>query len=80
MQRKPTKTYHYRGPIERGATYAWRDGYSTNAPTADTFYPWMTRRECKSEAKAEGCQALFFRDGKCETVSKMEMAFRRAER
>lgn len=65
---RPPRAYHYRGLIERGcpeAGYRWREGYSEQGESGP-FYPWMTRRECKSEAKRDGFQAVFFRDGKPE--------------
>ena len=63
MRKRPRKRYDYRGMIERGYNYAWREGYSETTPTGSILFPWMTRRECKSEAKRDGYQAVFFRDG-----------------
>src|ERR1039458_3071882 len=51
--------YYYRGDIERsgGRTYQWHRGYSAgeNAP----LYPWMTRTECRADAKSQGATAKF---------------------
>ena len=66
MSKRKPLIYHYRGPIERGSNYAWRDGYSSKGKGGGVIYPWSTRRECKSEAKAMGMKAVFWRDGKPE--------------
>jgi hypothetical protein len=63
---RPERIYHFRGGIERGAKYTWRDGYSAEAIGGGEYYPWMTRRECKSEALRDGYKAVFYRDGKPE--------------
>lgn len=55
-----TITYFYRGPIERSRR--WCYGYSANGPGGGTLYPWMTKRECYADARAQGCQAVFVRD------------------
>lgn len=51
--------YTYRGGVEKGANYAWRDGYSATLKGGGVLYPWMTRRECQSDAKRFGCRAVF---------------------
>jgi hypothetical protein len=62
---KPKIIYKYRGPIERGPRYTWRDGYSADSElTGNVLYPWMTKRECQSEAKLMGKQAFFVREPK----------------
>ena len=33
MKTRPERIYHYRGGIERGARYDWRDGYSADDDT-----------------------------------------------
>lgn len=65
MKRKEI-TYHYRGSIERGKNYNWKDGYSQNSPEGLVYYPWNTRAECRREAKNLGGKAVFYRDGKRE--------------
>lgn len=57
----PEIPYYYRGQIERGPRYEWRDGYSSNSPEGFVRYPWMTKRECQRDAKARGGKAVFFR-------------------
>ena len=64
--KRPERAYHYRGPIERGPNYAWREGYSAESESGGLLYPWNTRLECRQEAKAEGFKAVFYRDGKRE--------------
>lgn len=64
---KPTRTYYYRGQIERGTGrpgYAWRDGYSANSPEGFVLFPWMTKRECQADAKKDGYRAVFERGNK----------------
>jgi hypothetical protein len=55
--------YVYRGPVERGTGrgYRWHDGYSANSSTGGVQYPWMTKREAQSNAKAQGARAMFVR-------------------
>lgn len=50
--------YVYRGLIERGAHYEWREGYSESVD-GKVLYPWNTKRECQQEAKARGARASF---------------------
>ena len=61
-----TERYDYRGQIERGPRYEWRDGYSRTTETGAVEYPWLTKTECRAEAKARGLRAVFYRDGKQE--------------
>lgn len=59
---KPTITYQHRGQIERGTGepgYNWHEGYSETNEAGDVLYPWLTRSECHTEAKARGCKAVF---------------------
>ena len=65
---KRKRIYRYNGMIERGAgrRYRWHEGfqlavdeYGIVEPDHRTTYPWMTRKECKEEAKAKGCVAEF---------------------
>jgi len=63
---KKERIYHYRGGVERGPRYDWRDGYSETTETGGIVYPWSTRAECGREAKADGVRAVFMRDGKRE--------------
>jgi hypothetical protein len=70
--KREAKRYDYRGNIERGAPrrgspgYRWAEGYSETTPDGCVLYPWATRAECRSAAKAEGKRAVFYRDGKPE--------------
>jgi hypothetical protein len=64
------RIYHYRGGVERGARYEWRDGYSQNSAEDLPLYPWSTRSECRAEAKKDGYKAVFYRDGKPEPTTK----------
>ena len=57
--------YYYRGPIERGSSYRWEDGYSETRGGA-IVYPWNTRGELRRQAKAQGLRAVFVRDNKVE--------------
>jgi hypothetical protein len=51
--------YTYRGGIERGARYEWRNGYSATTEDGHILYPWMTKRECQRDAKLNGKRATF---------------------
>ena len=52
--------YFYRGPIERGKDYTWKDGYSPNTIEGNIIYPWSTKQECRKEAKdCFNCKAVF---------------------
>ena len=62
-KKRPGRIYHYRGQVERGARYEWRDGYSASGEGGGGLYPWATRAECRSEAKRDGFKAVFYRDG-----------------
>ena len=64
--KRTEKAFHYRGGIERGPRYEWRDGYSAEGEGGGVLYPWSTRGECRAEAKADGFKAVFYRDGKRE--------------
>ena len=59
---KKTITYYYRGLIERGPKYDWREGYSENGESGHPIYPWSTKRECQQAAKKQGAKAVFVRD------------------
>jgi len=61
---KKTITYFYRGMIERGANYDWKEGFSQDSAEGRALYPWNTKRECQAEAKQQGAQAIFSRDEK----------------
>lgn len=63
---RPEIAYHYRGRVERGARYEWRDGYSANSERGEILFPWMTRRECRQDAKRQGGKAVFYRNGERE--------------
>jgi hypothetical protein len=63
---KPTIRYIHRGLVERGngkPGYDWHDAYSPEGPNGEETQPWMTYRECQRDAKAEGCRAVFVRQG-----------------
>lgn len=66
-KRRPERVYHYRGGVERGARYEWRDGYSETTVDGDVQYPWMTRKECREEAARDGMRAVFYCDGRKES-------------
>lgn len=61
MEKSSTFTYYYRGHIERWRAlgYAWMEGYSENGESGGPLYPWMTKKECREEAKARGGRAVF---------------------
>ena len=59
-----TITYHYRGLIERGPRYDWREGYSAVGENGGVLYPWSTKRECQREAKKQGKKAVFVREAR----------------
>lgn len=61
--KRPEIIYHYRGQIERGADYHWADGYSRNSVEGGVLYPWMTKRECQTDAKELGGKAVFDEEG-----------------
>jgi hypothetical protein len=68
-------TYTYRGDVERSSvrrrparpgrpttyvrSYVWKNGYSATSPNGLVQYPWMTRSECREDAKAQGAKAAF---------------------
>lgn len=62
-------TYIYRGPIEvpnrrklvRGWQLSYRRtaGYSEDVGEGETTYPWLTRKQCREEAKDQGARAKF---------------------
>jgi len=61
-----TLLYTHRGPIERPCrgrrgrpSYRWTDGFSETSPNGGVTYPWMTRRECQADARAQGAKAKF---------------------
>ena len=59
---KPSITYHYRGQVERavrGGGYKWYDGFSEEGKDGAVTCPWMTRNECRADARLRGCRAKF---------------------
>lgn len=62
--RRPRWVYFRAGSIERGTGtrrgYVWRDGYSRLKAGGLMEYPWMTKREAQSDAKAHGAKAVIF--------------------
>ena len=56
--------YHYRGQVERGPWYDWRDGYSANHPKGGVVYPWLTKNECRDDAGRWGARAVFCECGR----------------
>lgn len=65
---KPTRLYHYRGLIERSRIRDHKTkrtvvrlarGYSAAGAAGGMLYPWMTRRECITDAVALGFRAIF---------------------
>lgn len=55
--------YHYRGSDERGYDKHEVAVYSPNGDDGEALYPWMTKSECKLDAKRNGAKAKFVRDG-----------------
>jgi hypothetical protein len=53
------RVYVYRGLIERGPRYQWRPGYSETTTKGHVTYPWLTKTECRAEAKRDGLKAVF---------------------
>jgi hypothetical protein len=54
--------YWFRGQIEKGSNYKcykWADGYSAKSENGMVLYPWMTKKECRQDAKEQGCKAVF---------------------
>jgi hypothetical protein len=62
MNTRKVITYVYRARIERRTE--WCDGYSKDSADGLPTYPLMTRRECKQDAKRQGCKAEFLRRSK----------------
>lgn len=59
-----TVVYKYRGMIERGTGrpgYAWHEGYSEDGESGRGLFPWMTKAECRADAKSQGAKAEFVR-------------------
>jgi hypothetical protein len=65
---RPEVIYHYRGDIERGPHYEWREGYSENSADGLPLYPWSTRGECRTDALKRGLKAVFYRNGRRELI------------
>ncbi|MFA6234130.1 MAG: hypothetical protein WC824_08090 [Bacteroidota bacterium] len=68
MKEIPTITYKYRGMIERGIGncntrpgYAWHEGYSEDGENGRGLMGWMTKEECRTDAKSRGSKAEFVR-------------------
>lgn len=56
--------HHYfrAGPVERGRFYhLWCEGYS-RLTSVGMEYPWLTKREAQSAARAAGARAVFHLD------------------
>jgi len=69
MKKKQTINYYYRGLIERPS--GWYEGYSTISNNGGIIYPWQTKRECQSEAKAQKHKAVFIKEkqsNECSSV------------
>ena len=58
---KQTSIYTYRGQIERrtATRIEWRTGYSAISEDGNVIYPFMTKRECQADAKAQCKRAVF---------------------
>lgn len=56
-------TYYYRGDIERWdskrRSYVWKRGYSERGSSGGPLYPWLTKSECKDDARSQGQRAEF---------------------
>jgi hypothetical protein len=60
---KKERAYYYRGWIERGRRYTWKEGYSeVGSDGVGVLYPWLTKHECQRQAKHDGFKAVFYRD------------------
>jgi hypothetical protein len=46
------------GSVERGPKYEWRDAYS-RVLNGHMCYPWDTKREAQTDARANGGKAVF---------------------
>lgn len=57
--KQPVIIYTRRGRVERGSRYKWHEAYSATTPEGYVLYPWMTRRECRADAKTKGARAVF---------------------
>jgi hypothetical protein len=53
-----TIKYFYRGGVERGMNYEWKNGYSADGENGGVLYPWMTAAECRADAKLQGKKAI----------------------
>lgn len=55
--------YRYRGNIERWSSlkrsYVWKVGFSEDGEFGGGLYPWMTKAECRADAKSQGGRAVF---------------------
>ena len=56
---RPEIIFYYRGMIERGKNYDWKEGFSANGENGSILYPWATKEECKKEARLQGKKAIF---------------------
>jgi hypothetical protein len=57
--------YYYRGMIERtrrGGRCCWYEGFSANGEHGGPLYPWMTKTECRANAKSQKSTAVFVRE------------------
>jgi len=64
-----TRTYYYRGLIERGTgkprlPYKWVEGWSENSESGQPLSGWMSQKECREHARRDGLKAIFEREPK----------------
>lgn len=64
MKKKNRIVYTFRGKIERaprrGAiSFVWHEGYSATSDGGKVCYPWMTKAECRENARLQGAIAVF---------------------
>ena len=68
-EKRTVLVFVLRGMIEVGCPrrgkpfYRWAEGYSEKAEGA-VIFPWMTYRQCQSQARVQGCVAKFERTAK----------------
>jgi len=64
-KRNPAVMYfRHRGQVERPTTrgkpsYRWCEGYSEDEGDGKGTFPWLTRAECRAEARKQGRTARF---------------------
>ena len=69
--KKPEIHYHRQGLVERpyikGKGYRMCYGYARVTGSGLVEYPWMTKTECRADAKKNNGKAVFYSQGKRES-------------